>query len=59
MTDTLLRTTSSLCGSCKRSLPAELWRAGDTVVMRKQCPEHGVQQALIAARAAWYDEVMS
>lgn len=27
--------------------------------MRKQCPEHGAQEALIASSAAWYDEVMS
>ena len=54
----LLSTTTTLCGSCKRALPGEIWRDDGRVVMRKRCPLHGAQEVLISSSAAWYQEVM-
>ncbi|MES2356154.1 MAG: radical SAM protein [Pseudomonadota bacterium] len=59
MSDALLRTTTSLCGHCKRSLPAEIWRSKGAVVMRKNCPDHGSAEVLISPDADWYDAVMA
>jgi len=53
------RSTTSLCARCKRSVPAEIARAGDAVVMRKRCPEHGEAEVVVSSSAAWYEEVMS
>ena len=39
--DRLLRSTTSLCATCKSSVPAELWRVGSRVVMKKRCATHG------------------
>lgn len=51
--DRLLKTTTSLCAVCKRAAPAELWRTGDRVVMRKVCDVHGPAEVLISSSAAW------
>src|SRR5688500_15641065 len=59
MADALLRSTTSLCGICRQSVEAEVWRAGARVVMRKVCPEHGAAEVVISASAAWYAEVMA
>ena len=53
-----LRTTTSLCWTCKRSVPAEVLRSGDQVVMRKRCPEHGSEEVLVSPSADWYEETM-
>ncbi len=55
----LLRTTTSLCATCKRSAPAELWREDGRVVMRKVCDVHGPAEVEIASNADWYDSVMA
>lgn len=54
-----LNRTTSLCASCKRSVPATLWRINDQVIMRKICPEHGHQEALISGNADWYAKMMT
>ena len=59
MTDHLLRATTSLCAQCKRAVPAEIWRTGDRVVMRKACAEHGAAEVVVSPSAAWYEHVMS
>jgi 7,8-dihydro-6-hydroxymethylpterin dimethyltransferase len=59
MADTLLRETTSLCGTCKRSLSAQIVHADTQVVMRKHCPDHGASEVLISSDAGWYDKVMS
>jgi uncharacterized radical SAM superfamily Fe-S cluster-containing enzyme len=59
VTEALVRTTTSLCATCKRSAPAELWRTGGRIVMRKVCDVHGPAEVEIASNADWYDEVMS
>ena len=38
---TLLRQTESLCPVCLRRIPARYESEGDTVLFRKDCPEHG------------------
>jgi uncharacterized radical SAM superfamily Fe-S cluster-containing enzyme len=57
--DALLSSTSSLCGQCKRSLPAEIWRAAGAVVMRKRCPDHGPAEVLLSPDAAWYERTVA
>jgi 7,8-dihydro-6-hydroxymethylpterin dimethyltransferase len=58
MGDALLRRTTSLCGQCKRSVLAEIWRTGGQVVMRKSCPDHGAAEVLVSSSADWYDEII-
>jgi 7,8-dihydro-6-hydroxymethylpterin dimethyltransferase len=58
MIDRLLRTTSSLCTTCKRLTPAEVWRVGDRVVMRKRCDAHGTSEVIVSPNADWYDAVV-
>lgn len=59
MPDALLRNTTSLCGSCKRSVPAEIWRSGEQVVMRKLCSDHGAAEVVLSSNAGWYEGVLS
>ena len=51
---TELGATTSLCGVCKRAVPAAIGRAGGAVVMRKRCPDHGATEVPVAADADWY-----
>jgi uncharacterized radical SAM superfamily Fe-S cluster-containing enzyme len=53
-----LGTTTSLCGVCKRTLPAVIGRVGGAVVMRKRCPTHGAAEVPVAADADWYERTM-
>jgi uncharacterized radical SAM superfamily Fe-S cluster-containing enzyme len=59
VTDALVHITTSLCAHCKQSLPAELWRSGGRIVLRKRCPVHGPQEALVAGDADWYARTMA
>ena len=54
-----LGATTSLCGRCRRSVPAEIVRAGDAVVMRKRCADHGDDEVLISPNADWYLAAMA
>jgi hypothetical protein len=56
--DRLLKTTTSLCATCKRAAPAELWRSDGRVVMRKVCDVHGPAEVVISSSADWYDGVV-
>ena len=58
MTDRLLKTTTSLCGTCKRAAPAEIWRTGQRVVMRKTCEVHGASEVELSPDADWYEETL-
>jgi uncharacterized radical SAM superfamily Fe-S cluster-containing enzyme len=58
MADQLLRSTTSLCSRCFRSVVATLWRSNDQVVMRKSCPDHGPVEALVSSSADWYESIM-
>jgi 7,8-dihydro-6-hydroxymethylpterin dimethyltransferase len=59
MPDILLRTTTSLCAQCKTATPAEIWRVGGQVIMRKRCPVHGAAEAMVSPNADWYQEVLT
>lgn len=56
--DALLKTTTSLCRACKRAAPAEVWRIGGAVVMRKVCDVHGPSEVVVSPNADWYDGVL-
>lgn len=53
-----LRTTSSLCPRCKRVVPAEIWRDGERVVMRKSCGEHGEFETLVSSDYRWWAQTV-
>ena len=59
MKDQLLSDTTSLCASCKCSIPAQLWQVDQQVWMRKVCPQHGKQEILISPNAVWYQAMMA
>jgi 7,8-dihydro-6-hydroxymethylpterin dimethyltransferase len=50
-----LRSTGSLCATCKRGLEAEIVREGEAVFLRKSCPQHGAQRVLLSPDADWYE----
>jgi len=54
-----LSRTTSLCATCKRAVPAELWRVDGRVVMRKRCDQHGDAEVVIATNADWYDSIVA
>src|SRR4051812_48492349 len=58
MSDELVRLTTSLCPTCKRSIEAGIWRSDGRIVMRKHCPQHGGAETLVSPHAAWYDATM-
>jgi uncharacterized radical SAM superfamily Fe-S cluster-containing enzyme len=51
----ILRSTGSLCATCKRGLDAEIVREGEAVFLRKSCPQHGDQRVLLSPDADWYE----
>ncbi len=59
MIDRLLRSTTSLCATCRSSVPAELWRIGNRVIMKKRCELHGAAEVEIAGDADWYDAIVA
>jgi 7,8-dihydro-6-hydroxymethylpterin dimethyltransferase len=59
MSETLLRTTTSVCAICKRSTPAEIWRVAGRVVMRKVCDVHGPSEIVVSPNAEWYEWVIA
>ncbi|CUI08834.1 MoaA/NifB/PqqE family protein MJ0619 [Janthinobacterium sp. CG23_2] len=58
MSDELVRGTTSLCSTCKRSIDATIWRSEGRIVMRKRCPQHGSEEVIVSSNAAWYDTMM-
>ena len=59
MNDELVRGTTSLCSTCKRSIDAAIWRSEGRIVMRKRCPQHGAEEVIVSPNAQWYDAMMS
>src|SRR5262249_46674412 len=53
-----LHVTTSLCALCAKSLPAEIRREGDRILLSKVCPDHGPQEAVLASDAEWYLETV-
>src|SRR5688500_13137174 len=56
---TTLAFTTTLCGTCAKSLAAEIVREDGRAVMVKRCSEHGEQRVTIAADADWYVATMA
>ncbi len=54
----ILRETMSLCARCKRRLPATVEAHEGRVLLRKTCPEHGAQEALVSSDLEWYQRAM-
>ncbi len=52
--DTLLKRTTSRCPACHATCPAEVWRIGSRVMLRRACPVHGMAEACIASDARFY-----
>jgi uncharacterized radical SAM superfamily Fe-S cluster-containing enzyme len=52
-----LHSTTSICPSCKRVLPAELLERGGRVVLSRTCPEHGPIEAVVYGNAERYLEI--
>ena len=50
----MLKSTRSVCSTCLQQIPAAIFERDGQVVMRKNCPEHGEQEALLASDAALY-----
>jgi len=59
MPSLLLSSTTSLCTTCLRSLPAEVWEHEGHVELRKTCDAHGIQVARIADSAEWYRDTLA
>lgn len=53
---TLLHETTSLCGTCKNALSAQVFDVNGAVIMKKRCPEHGAQEVQLSDDANWYVE---
>jgi 7,8-dihydro-6-hydroxymethylpterin dimethyltransferase len=58
VSDIRLSVTTSLCAVCKRSVAAEVWRRGDAVELRKECPSHGPSVVELSPNADWYLETL-
>jgi uncharacterized radical SAM superfamily Fe-S cluster-containing enzyme len=52
--DELLKRTISRCPTCHKPSPAEVWRRGSQVELRRTCPEHGEASAVISSDARFY-----
>lgn len=54
-----LSITTSLCHTCKRTVQAEVVRAGDEVFLRKRCDAHGAADVLLSSSADWYESTVA
>jgi uncharacterized radical SAM superfamily Fe-S cluster-containing enzyme len=54
-----LSVTTSLCATCKVTVPAEVVRVGEQVFLRKTCATHGLENALISTSADWYETTVA
>ena len=50
----LLKRTVSRCPVCRAPAPAEVWRAGPEIQLRRTCAEHGEATAVISSDARFY-----
>jgi 7,8-dihydro-6-hydroxymethylpterin dimethyltransferase len=49
-----LETTRSLCATCMRLVDAKVILSDGKILLRKRCPEHGEQTALLHSNSDWY-----
>lgn len=59
LADKILHTTTGLCRTCKKTVPAQVVRSGDQVFLEKDCAEHGPEKVLISSSANWYEETVA
>jgi hypothetical protein len=52
---TFLGTTNSLCGRCRRLVPAKIITRNSRVYFRKQCPDHGTMEDFVCSDVTYYD----
>ena len=55
--DQLLKTTTSRCPVCQKTLSAEVWRTAGfppKVLLKRRCPDHGSFEAVVASDARFY-----
>ncbi len=50
----VIKRTTGVCPQCLTKVPATVFRLGDEVHLKKVCPEHGDDSALIAGDGAFY-----
>ncbi len=55
----ILNRTTSLCRTCKKTVPAEIVRLDDQIFMRKTCETHGSEDVLLSPSADWYEETLA
>ena len=51
--------THSLCPHCHRHLEAELFEQAGTIRLRRTCPEHGDQEAVVENDATFFQRIQS
>lgn len=51
---TTIKSTTSACPRCLRKVPARIFERDGRVFLDKECPEHGVDEALLASDARLY-----
>ncbi len=52
--DALLKRTVSRCPTCREPAPAEVWRVGGEIHLRRVCPAHGPASVVISSDARFY-----
>jgi uncharacterized radical SAM superfamily Fe-S cluster-containing enzyme/prolipoprotein diacylglyceryltransferase len=58
--DGVLKQTRTLCPECLKRVPGETLQRGGRIYLRRECPEHGVMEALVSSSRRHYylrDEV--
>ncbi|MHA1129382.1 MAG: radical SAM protein [Candidatus Helarchaeota archaeon] len=50
----IIRETISICPECKQQIRATIYEENNKVYMKKQCPEHGDFQDILAGDASYY-----
>lgn len=54
-----LHTTTGLCRTCKRTVPAQVIRSDEQIFLNKLCPTHGSEKVLISSSADWYETTVA
>lgn len=49
-----LEVTRSLCAECRQVVDAQVLMRDGGIYLRKRCPEHGWQEALVSSDAGWH-----
>lgn len=55
---TILKQTTSLCHTCRQSVPAQVLERDGRIYMNKFCEQHGEEFVLLSSDANWYHETL-